>query len=705
MTSAVLVAPRSRPVSFPGNARRPALLCLAAVVLTALAAAGLPQLRSPSATSTLGARAVTAISVENAAQRFTASFGHSGATVRADRARFILGLTSLGRGAHALPVTPVRPQMATGVISYYFPMGLTETWRNSSLGLEQTFVVSHRPAGTGPLVVHMPAPAGALRVPGAVLLPGGLTYSGLRATDASGRVLHSWLALAHGQLLIKVADRGARYPVRIDPLVHQADLTAKDGAIGDYMGASVAVSGKTLVAGAPYHKVGSNGGQGALYVFSDRAGHWTPTAELSVTGGAPSEYLGSAVAMSGNTIVASAPEAGTASQGALFVFSDVAGHWKQVAELTANDAAAGDHLGDYGVAIQGKTIVAGSPAHTVGSVSGQGAAYVWDEPAGGWHSMTQTAELTEAHGAVDDWVGWSVGISGTTIVAGSPAPYHYSNHHSAIFVFTEQSGHWKQTAELHQKDVATNDDIGQVVAISGHTIAAGSGGGDFYVFALAKGKWKQTADMGYEPACQSDSCPASTGSGLAFDGSAILSATSDATGHYNVGGIGEYRLISGHWRQVATVTAGASQQQTQEGLAPAIATSGDVVVIGLTNGLDKGSVTVFKGRVTSEGPLIGTIGSGGAGIVDVPVTCELPAHKTCVVKLSARRAGHKQVMGHAKPKSIRGTDIRTVVVHMNAAFNRLLSKPNGVKVKFTVHEYLRGKRKFSGSTTETFVAE
>jgi hypothetical protein len=66
----------------------------------------------------------------------------------------------------------------------------------------------------------------------------------------------------------------------------------------------------------------------------------------------------------------------------------------------------------------------------------------------------------------------------------------------------------------------------------------------------------------------------------------------------------------------------------------------------------------------------------------------------------ARRSG-----GHAKPKTIKGTDIRTVTVHMNAAFEHLLAKPNGVKVKFTVREYSHGKRKAAGSTTVTFVAD
>jgi hypothetical protein len=293
------------------------------------------------------------------------------------------------------------------------------------------------------------------------------------------------------------------------------------------------------------------------------------------------------------------------------------------------------------------------------------------------------------------------------MVAGAPASYHEDGHHSAIFVFTNHSGHWKQTAELHQRDDTVTDDIGEVVAISGHTIAAGSGGGGFYVFQFAKGKWKQTGDMGYTGACDTNnSCSGSSGGSLAFEGSTILSAANDAKGGYNTAAIGEYREVDGHWRQVGYVLAGENQHQTQEPLNGILATSGDTAVIGMSNGLDKGSVAVFKGRVTSEGELIGQIGSGAAGEVEVPVTCELPRKKeTCRVTIKAVRTGSKKVMGHAKPKNIHGTEIRKVTVHMNSAFEHGLSKPNGIKVTFKVRETFHGKVKASGSTTINFIAE
>jgi len=50
-------------------------------------------------------------------------------------------------------------------------------------------------------------------------------------------------------------------------LTQTAELTASDGAAEDGLGASAALSGDTIVAGAPLRRVGSNANQGAAYVF------------------------------------------------------------------------------------------------------------------------------------------------------------------------------------------------------------------------------------------------------------------------------------------------------------------------------------------------------------------------------------------------------------------------------------------------------
>jgi hypothetical protein len=141
----------------------------------------------------------------------------------------------------------------------------------------------------------------------------------------------------------------------------------------------------------------------------------------------------------GGTIVAGAPYHTVATNGQLggaaYVFTGSGSSWTQAAELTASNGADGDGLG-WSVAMLGGTVVAGAPNHTVGGHANQGAAYVFAEPASGWANETQTAELTASDGATNDLLGSSVGVSGDTVVAG--APNHTVGGHArqgAAYVF------------------------------------------------------------------------------------------------------------------------------------------------------------------------------------------------------------------------------------------------------------------------------
>ena len=72
----------------------------------------------------------------------------------------------------------------------------------------------------------------------------------------------------------------------------QAELTASDGAAGDYFGQSVTVEGGTAVVGANGHKVGSNAQEGAAYVFVGNGSAWSQQAELTASEGAAQDQLG-----------------------------------------------------------------------------------------------------------------------------------------------------------------------------------------------------------------------------------------------------------------------------------------------------------------------------------------------------------------------------------------------------------------------------
>ncbi len=82
----------------------------------------------------------------------------------------------------------------------------------------------------------------------------------------------------------------------------QAELTASDAALGDDFGSGAALSsdGTTALVGAFGKKVGSNSQQGAAYVFTNSGGSWSQQQELTASNGAAGDYFGYPVAQSGN---------------------------------------------------------------------------------------------------------------------------------------------------------------------------------------------------------------------------------------------------------------------------------------------------------------------------------------------------------------------------------------------------------------------
>src|SRR5262249_13816973 len=215
---------------------------------------------------------------------------------------------------------------------------------------------------------------------------GGLTYNKLRVYDAREREVAARFELKGKRLAIVVEDGEAEYPVTIDPLfAQQAKLTAIGGAAFDNIGFSVAISGDTVVVGAPLTIIDDKIDQGAAYIFvrdpTTTPPSWTEQAKLMAEDGAAFDEFGFSVAISGDTVVVGAPFAtinGRIAQGAAYIFvrdtTTTPPAWTEQAKLTARE---GEKLDEFGtsVAIDGDTVVVGAPKDFFSR--GQGAAYVF----------------------------------------------------------------------------------------------------------------------------------------------------------------------------------------------------------------------------------------------------------------------------------------------------------------------------------------
>jgi hypothetical protein len=243
-----------------------------------------------------------------------------------------------------------------------------------------------------------------------------------------------------------------------------------------FIGSGVAISGNTAVISQGALKGYRNA---VADVFVKTGQGWQNTAPVAVLSGpeATEPYI-SPVAIDGDTIVVAGAVGFDGVAGYVFVYEKPAGGWKDMlptAVLTpfdTNDTEFGDS-----VSISGDTIVVGDNGYS-GDTAGLGAAYVYVKPKGGWHNMTETAKLTASDGVNTDLFGWSVSVSGGTIVVGATQFGSFLNPGTGkAYVFVRPSTGWismTQTAELSATGLANGDVFGFSVAVDGNVIVVGS---------------------------------------------------------------------------------------------------------------------------------------------------------------------------------------------------------------------------------------
>lgn len=291
---------------------------------------------------------------------------------------------------------------------------------------------------------------------------------------------------------------------------------------GDRFGASVAVSGDTVVVGGPFddsNATGVNGNatdnsvtnSGAAYVFVRNGTTWTQQAYLKASNTDGFDTFGNSVAVSGNTVVVGAlNESSNAtgvngaqsnnsaeSAGAAYVFVRSGTTWTQQAYLKASNTA-GDDLFGFGVAAAGDALVIGAPAEdsnatgingdqTNNDGTNSGAAYVFVRNATTW---SQQAYLKPSNTGVGDNFGVSLAMSGETLVIGAAGEDSNatgvdgdgSNNlvpaSGAAYVFVRNGTSWSFQNYLKASNTDTNDFFGRSVAVSGEFVVVGADGED-----------------------------------------------------------------------------------------------------------------------------------------------------------------------------------------------------------------------------------
>ncbi len=449
----------------------------------------------------------------NPAQGLRARFSASGVLVSSRGSTVGLSLRAIGFGNALRPVPAITPHASANRVSYVRD-GVREWYANGPLGIEQGFTVSAPPGGhlaaSEPLSLAMSIsgdlrPSLAKSGSGVEFSRGAvseLRYTAPVATDASGRNLHSWLALGRGGLLLRVDASRARYPLRIDPFLQQGGkIVGPPGSEPGTLGATVAISadGRTALVGAPTSTVAGYAG-GAAFVFIRSGSTWVLQQKLIDSTENPKlARFGESVALSadGNTALIGEPNAELA-----LVFTRAGSTWSQQGEKLArgfpHENNAAPRFGQsVALSPDGSTALIGAPFEGPPNTRA-GAVYVFTRSGEEW-TEASGGRLTDGDNSHVAYFGWSVAISADadTAVIGAP-----QEGEGSAWVFARSGSTWAAQAGPIKgggcEEEIECEEFGKSVAISGDgdTALIGTPGsqepcGGAWVFTRSGSTWSQ----------------------------------------------------------------------------------------------------------------------------------------------------------------------------------------------------------------------
>ena len=429
------------------------------------------------------------------------------------------------------------------------------------------------------------------------------------------------------------AQIGALLPSSVS---QQAYLKASNTGAGNHFGSSVAISGDTVVVGA-YAEASQ---AGAVYVFTRSGSTWSQEAYLKASNTEVTDAFGDSVAISGDTLVVGAPgedssatgvdgdqaDNSAGNAGAAYVFTRSGVTWSQQAYLKASNTGAGDLFG-WSIAIAGDTVVVGASSEysnatgvdgdgTNNSATSAGAAYVFTRSGVTW---SQQAYLKASNTEQNDNFGNSLAISGDTVVVGAYGEdsnatgvngnqaNNLASDSGAAYVFTRSGVTWSQQAYLKASNTEAIDQFGRSVAISGDSVVVGAyvessnatgvdgdqadnsaiASGAAYVFTRSGVTWSQQAylkasnaetidEFGTSVAISGDSVVVGANledsNATGVDGNQADNSTNDAGAAY------VFTRSGVSWSQQAYLKA--SNTGASDFFGTSVAISGDSVVVG-----------------------------------------------------------------------------------------------------------------------------
>lgn len=293
----------------------------------------------------------------------------------------------------------------------------------------------------------------------------------------------------------------------------EAKIVASNGVAGDYFGKSVATNGTDIAIGAENSDPhGENSGSAYLYIRNGSDWSTVSPTELEFTGKDTSDRFGTSVSLTADRLVVGAFGADTtrSNTGAVYVYSKTGANWdldnaaEKVLAISTDEIA---RLGEA-VAISGTTVVAGAPDIDLDGIN-SGGVFVFEETAPQtWIEASElTPDISETAHNGGDRFGKVIASDENYLVIAAPGTDTAADPPSGVvYVYArddagtpddENDDIWVYQTTFVAPDPADTKTFGTSVDVQGDTILVSvlmnSGSSEVYIYEMNGSDWTTIA--------------------------------------------------------------------------------------------------------------------------------------------------------------------------------------------------------------------
>ena len=270
---------------------------------------------------------------------------------------------------------------------------------------------------------------------------------------------------------------------------------SEDGSAAAYFGYSVSLSGNRALVGA-YGDNDLGRYSGSAYIYDYDGETWTQTQKIHASDGEKSDNFAFTVSLLGNRAIIGAygDDDNGESSGAAYVFDYDGAVWNQTQKLSASDGEAYDGFG-RSVSLTENRIIIGADRNN--NDDGRGAAYVFELDGNNWQEMQKLTALDSNE------FGSAVYLSGNKAFISDVSDDQMDFNAGAVYVYYLDGNTWLQEQKILASDGERFNEFGYSLQVSGNTLVVGanrdddlgSQSGSAYVFDFDGSVWNQTQKL------------------------------------------------------------------------------------------------------------------------------------------------------------------------------------------------------------------